>query len=142
MKKIKNNQSGLSLIEITVALLILMVAFMGLTQAFPLSQIIIKTAENSTKASYLAQDKLEELLALNYSNIPVGTIEAKQRLATSSTNYLYYFQRQTTVSYLDGNWQFSASDTGLKKISITVYYNNSISKKENFYSLTALASEH
>lgn len=134
-------QSGMSLIEIMVALLILMVAFIGLIQSFPFSQTMVKTAENSTKASYLAQNELERLLALNYNNIPLGEIEPKQRLAADPSNYLYYFQRQTTVNYLTGDWQDSISDTGLKKISITVYYTNSISKKENYYSLSALASQ-
>lgn len=133
--------AGMSLIEVMVALLILMVAFIGLIQSFPFSQTMVKTAENSTKASYLAQNELERLLALNYNNIPIGEIESKQRLAADPSNYLYYFQRQTTVSYLTGGWQDSASDTGLKKISITVYYTNSISKKENSYSLSALASQ-
>ncbi|MBI2459049.1 MAG: prepilin-type N-terminal cleavage/methylation domain-containing protein [Parcubacteria group bacterium] len=141
MLKNNLNNRGLSLIEIMVALLILMVAFISLIQSFPFSQTIVKTAENSTKASYLAQNELERLLALNYDNIPAGTIETKQRLAADPTNYLYYFQRQTIVNYLDSNWQASASDTGLKKISVTVYYTNSTAKKENSYSLSALASQ-
>lgn len=131
----------MSLIETMVALLILMVAFIGLIQSFPFSQSIVKTAENSTKAAYLAQNELEQLLALNYDDIPMGTIEVKQRLSADPTNYLYYFQRQTVVSYLDGNWQSSDSDTGMKKISITVYYTNSISKQENSYNISALASQ-
>lgn len=131
----------MSLIEIMVALLILMVAFISLVQVFPFSQTIVKTAENSTKASYLAQDKLEQLLALSYDNIPVGAVEAKQRLSADSASYLYYFQRQTMVSYLDGNWQTSASDLGMKKISVTVYYTNSISKQESAYAISALASQ-
>lgn len=131
----------MSLIETMVALLILMVAFISLIQSFPFSQTIVKTAENSTKASYLAQDKLEQLLALGYDNIPVGTVEAKQRLSADSADYLYFFQRQTTVSYLDGDWQASASDTGMKKISITVYYTNSISKTEKSYTISALSSQ-
>lgn len=131
----------MSLIEVMVALLILMVAFIGLVQSFPFSQTIVKTAENSTKAAYLAQSELEQLLALKYDDIPIGTVEAKHRLAADPADYLYYFQRQTTVSYLDGNWLTSVSDTGLKKIFVTVYYTNSISKKENYYSLSALASQ-
>lgn len=131
----------MSLIEVMVALLILMVAFVSLIQSFPFSLSIVKTAENSTKAAYLAQDELEQLLALNYDNIPTGTVEAKGRLSADSSNYLYYFQRQTTVSYLNSDWQESASDTGIKKISVTVYYTNSISKKESFYAISALASQ-
>ncbi len=141
MVKNNLNNRGMSLIEIMVALLILMVAFIGLIQAFPFSRTIVKTTENSTKASYLAQDELEQLLALSYENIPVGTVEAKQRLSADPTNYLYYFQRQTIVSYLDGNWQTSANDTGMKKISVTAYYSNSISRQENSYAISALASQ-
>ena len=131
----------MSLIETMVALLILMVAFISLIQSFPFSQSVVKTAENSTKAAYLAQNELEQLLALNYESVPVGTVEAKQRLSADSTNYLYYFQRQTTVNYLDSNWQSSASDTGMKKISVTVYYTHSISKKESSYNVSALISQ-
>lgn len=131
----------MSLIETMVALLILMVAFISLIQSFPFSQNMVKTAENSTKASYLAQNELEQLLALNYDNVPVGTIEAKQRLSGDSSNYLYDFQRDTTVNYLDSNWQISVSDTGIKKISVTVYYTDSISKKENSYTVSTLVSQ-
>ena len=131
----------MSLIETMVALLILMVAFVSIVQTFPFSQTIVKTAENSTKAAYLAQNEIEQLLALNYGNIPVGTIEVKQRLSADSADYLYYFQRQTTVSYVDGDLESSISDTGMKKISVTVYYTNSISKTENSYNISALASQ-
>jgi len=131
----------MSLVETMVALLILMVAFISLVQSFPFSQTMVKTAENSTKAAYLAQNELEQLLALNYDNIPVGTVEAKQRLSADPADYLYFFQRQTTVSYLDGDWLASSTDTGIKKISVIVYYTNSISKTENSYSISALASQ-
>ncbi|MBU0647148.1 prepilin-type N-terminal cleavage/methylation domain-containing protein [Patescibacteria group bacterium] len=136
-----NNNNGFSLIEIMIAFLILVIAFIGLIQAFPFSQIMIKTAENSSKASYLAQDKIEQLLSLGYDNVSIGTIETKQRLATSSTDYLYYFQRQTTVDYLDGNLQVSASSTGMKKISTTVYYTNNISKTEKSYNISTIISQ-
>jgi len=135
------NNYGLSLIEIMVSLMILTVAFLGLIQAFPFSQAINKTAENATKASYLAQDKIEQLQSLGYSGIVVGTIEAKQRLSADPSSYLYYFQRQTEVSYVDGDLQTAVSDTGMKKISTTIYYTNSISKTEKSYNITTLVSK-
>ncbi len=138
MVKNNLNNRGMSLIEIMVALLILMVAFIGLIQAFPFSRTIVKTAENSTKSSYLAQDELEQLLALSYENIPVGTVEAKQRLSADPTNDLYYFQRQTVVSYVDGNLQASGSDLGLKKITVTVYYSGDLLKNEKTYTTYSL----
>lgn len=137
----KANQRGMSLLEIMVALSILVVTFITLMQSFPLSLSINKTSENATKASYLAQAKLEELNSLGYNNISTGTIEAKHRLSEDSTNYLYYFQRQTTVSYVDGNLQTSGTDTGLKKIAITIYYTNSLSKTEKSYTTATLLSQ-
>lgn len=134
-------QSGLSLLEIMVALTILMVAFIALMQSFPLSLKINKTSENATKASYLAQAKLEELNSLGYDNIAAGVIEAKHRLSDDTANYLYYFQRQTEVNYVDGDLAESVSDTGLKKITVTVYYTNALSKTEKSYDTSTLISQ-
>jgi len=131
----------MSLLEIMVSMSILVITFIALMQSFPMALTINKTSENSTKASYLAQEKLEELNSLGYGNIAVGVIEAKHRLSDIQTDYLYYFQRQTAVSYVDGNLQDSASETGLKKISVTVYFTNALSKTEKNYSTVALISQ-
>jgi len=134
-------QSGLSLIEIMVALAILVVAFIGLVQSFPFGLSITKTAEGVTMASYLAQGKIEELLSLGYDNIETGTIEAKHRLSDDETNYLYFYQRQTEVSYVDGDLVESVEDVGMKKISVTVYYTSALSKTEKSYNISTLLSQ-
>ena len=140
-QKIFTSQIGMSLLEIMVSLSILALTFIALMQSFPTALTINKTSENSTKASYLAQEKLEELNSLGYNNIAVGAIEAKHRLSDTQGNYLYYFQRQTIVNYVDGDLQNSVSDTGLKKISVTVYYTNALSKTEKSYSTVTLMSQ-
>jgi len=144
--KIKNrlknfNQQGLSLIEMVVAIFILTLAFIALSQAFPTGLAINKRASNTTIASYLAQEKIEELHSLKYINIATGTIETKHRLATSSVNYLYYFQRETEVSCVDGNLDATTTDSGLKKLSATIYYTDSVSKTEREYNITTLISK-
>ncbi|NCQ16355.1 hypothetical protein GW814_01710 [Candidatus Falkowbacteria bacterium] len=141
MKTKFKNQLGMSLLEVMVAFSILTLTFTALMQSFPYSLTINKTSENAAKAAYLAQAKLEELNSLGYGNISTGTIEAKHRLADNPTDYLYYFQRQTTVSFVDGNLADSASDLGLKKISVTVYYSNALSKVEKEYSTVTLISQ-
>ena len=142
MKCFKNlNSQGLSLLEIIVALTIIFVAFLGLMQAFPFSLTINKTAENLTKAAFLAQAKIEQLRSLGYQDIDIGTIEEKHRLTENTGNYLYYFQRETTVNYVDGNLDDSITDLGIKKISTNVYYTNSLSKNEKVYNLTTLINE-
>ncbi|MDP2708674.1 MAG: hypothetical protein Q8O93_01305 [bacterium] len=135
------NRTGMTLLEVMVSFSILVVAFIALTQAFPLGLAINKTAENFTKASYLAQEKLEELNHLGYDNILTGTIEAKHRLADDQNDYLYYFQRQTSVDYVDENLQISAGDTGLKKILITVYFTNALFKSEKSHTTAALIGQ-
>jgi len=139
-KKLLNYQQGLSLIEIMVAFTILVIAFIGLTQSFPYGLSITKSAENITIASYLAQAKIEELYYSGYSNISTGVIEEKHRLSDDQTNYLYFYQRQTEVSYVDGDLSESIEDTGMKKISVTVYYLNALSKTEKSYNITTLIS--
>jgi hypothetical protein len=131
----------MSLLEVMVSFSILILVFVTLTQAFPLALTIIKTAENATKASYLAQAKLEELNSLGYGNIGIGTVEAKHRLSSDQANYLYYFQREAIINYVDGNLQASALDTGLKKITVTVYYGYALSKTERSYSTFALINQ-
>ncbi len=135
------NQRGLSLIEIIVSFSIIAFSFIALVQSFPLALNLNKTSENATKASYLAQEKIEQLYSLGYAGFSTGVIEAKARLSADPTNYLYNFQRQTTVDFVDGNLQISGSDTGMKKISVTVYYTNSFTRSEKGYLTTTLISQ-
>jgi Tfp pilus assembly protein PilV len=137
-KKFFDNQIGLSIIEIMVAFSILVVAFIGLVQSFPFGLSINKAAENATIASYLAQGKIEEMISLGYDNINVGVLEAKQRLSDNEDNYLYHYQRRIEVSYVDSNLDNSVSDTGMKKISVIIYYTNSLSKTEKNYRIETL----
>lgn len=123
----------MTLLEVMISFSILVLVFIALTIAFPLSSSINKTAENATKASYLAQAKIEELGLVGYDNIDTGTIEPKHRLSADQANYLYYFQRQTAVNYVNGNLEASAIDLGLKKITVTIYYTEAISKTEKIY---------
>ena len=131
---------GFTLIEIMVAILIIGSSYIGLLQSFPFSLSIIKTAENETIASYLAQEKLEDINQLDYTSIATGTIEVKHILGATGTP-LHAFERQTEVDYVDINIQDSATDQGLKKITTTVYFTNSINKTEDAYSIYALIAD-
>jgi len=121
-----------------VSFSILGVAFISLMQAFPTALNINKTAKNATNASYLAQAEIESLYSLGYDKIATGTIEIKHRLSADTKNYLYYFQRQTTVTNVNSNLQTVTNDSGLKKIYVTVYYTNSLSKTEKSYETSTL----
>ncbi|MEA1963477.1 MAG: hypothetical protein U9M94_04565 [Patescibacteria group bacterium] len=135
---LKNNQAGISLLELSIAIAILITSLLPLTQAFPYSSSIINSAKNDTTASYLAQEKIEEIISLGYENIGIDTIEARHSLGTATSSYLYIFERETVVNYVDADLQNSLTDTGLKKISATIYYNDKISNNEKTFTISTL----
>lgn len=117
-----SNKNGFTLIELIVAFSIIGIAFISLIQAFPYGLSISKEAENKAIASYLAQQKIEELLSLGYNNINIGTIENVSHLSSDQSDYLYLYGRTTNISYVDRNLSDSVIDRGMKKIITTIYY--------------------
>ncbi len=142
IKKKTKSQFGFSLIEIVVALAILSTAFLGLIKVFPLGIDMNTSAKNKTVASYLAQDKIENLYASGYDNIATGTIEAKHRISTSSDSYLYNYQRETVVDYIDGNLTATSGDSGMKRITTTVYYPEGANKAEQSFRVNTIISKN
>lgn len=136
-----DNTNGLSLIEIIVSLTILSVVFISIVTIYPFGLSITGAAENETISSFLAQRKLEQLKQKEYEEIDTGVIEEKHILSLDDTDYRYHYQRKTEVDYMDSDLSQTDSDTGLKKITTTIYYTNDISKKEDTYTMTTLINE-
>ena len=133
---------GFSLIETVVAISILTVAFIGLVQVFPMGTALNTSARQKTVASYLAQEKIEELYSRGYDNIATGTVESKHRLSSEKDSYLYDYQRKTAVENLDSDLSPVSSDTGLKKITTQVFYSGGLSKTEKDIEINTLISKH
>ncbi len=136
-----NNQNGLTLIEAAITIAVLLIGIIAIVQIFPLAFKVGKTAEEATVAVNLAQAKIEEMFYLDYDNIAIGTIEAKHRLSADSENPFYYYQRQTDAEYVDQNLNTALTDTGLKKITVTVYWYHPVLRYENSEALTILISQ-
>jgi len=99
------NSNGFTLIEILVALVILSISLLAL------AGLMVTTTKNNsfgshmTEAATLAQDKLEELRAVRWLDIPEGTGSDQKSGATG-------------ISYAR-NWDVTANGT-LKAITITI----------------------
>lgn len=128
------------MIEASVAIVILLIGLFAVIQFFPFSLEIIGDSNNRTIASNLALSQLEEIGSDTYSNISTGTIESKQRVSSDSDSYLYNYQRETTVSFIDSDFNPSATDIGLKKITVTVYWQSPVTKGEKSYSLESVVA--
>ena len=136
------NDKGFTLIEIIVSIAIITIAFFGVIGVFPYSLNVNERAQNLTGAVYLTQAGVEKSLSLGYETLGTGVVEAKVRLSSDPTNFLYPFYRQIVVSYVDTNLVDSVSDTGLKKIVVTVFWQNPLSAQEQQYTLTTLLSKN
>ena len=141
-KQFKEEIGGFSLVEVIVAMSILMIAFIGLVQSFPLGNSVNDSAQKKTSASYLAQEKIENLYSIGYDNIATGTIEAKHRLSSDKSDFLYKYQRETEVNYMDENLNVSSSDTGLKRITTRIYFLNTLTKEEENIIMNTLIGKH
>ena len=140
MSELRINPFGFSLVETLVAVAVLLIGILAISVAFPFALKVGQSAEQATIAANLAQAKIEETFQLGYDNLSVGTIEAKHRLAETSADPFYYYQRKTEVEYIDGNLNHSDTETEMKKITTTVYWYSSVVHAEKDVSLAIIIS--
>lgn len=113
--------------EVIVAIMVFAVGVLSVVEVFPLYRKMSRISEKSSIAVFLAQEQVENIFSQSYDNITAGQFEVKHAVATSGQFAQY--QRKTDVSYIDGNYQNSAADIGLKKVTTTVYWNEDGSEK-------------
>ena len=137
----KLNNKGLTLLEVIITITVIITGVLMLTKLFPIAFKVGESAKQSTVATNLAQAKLEEMFYLDYDNISIGTIEAKQRMSVDPANPFYNYQRETITEYIDQNLETSVVDTGMKKITVNSYWNSSLLSLEKSVQLTLIISE-
>lgn len=120
----KKNQHGFSFIEALFALLILSFGFVGILSLHSMMNGNTENDEMKLIASKLASERIEQILAskasLGYSSVNTGS-------ATDEVSYdSLSFQRQTSINYVDSSdlKTVSGSDTGFKRIDVTVNWSN------------------
>lgn len=107
--------AGFTLIEVLMALAVITIGLVIVLQVFPVGMNVERSNQLETQGALLAQEKIESLLGESYSDVAIGTV-LESALASPNEK----FSRNTAVSYVNANLQGSASDTGLKKIEVTV----------------------
>lgn len=128
------SQKGFSIAEVMVAVMIFSIGILSVVEVFPLYHKMSRLAEKSSTAVFLAQEKIEAIFSLPYSEITVGQYEIRHRIENDGrfSNY----ERKTDVSFVDGSYNNSNSDLGLKKITTTVYWNEAgLEKSEKLTTL-------
>lgn len=132
-----NKKNGFSIIEALVAIAILALGLLAVLGVFPLTLQVNKEGERLSLASVYARAKLEQVSELSYDDVTAGVFETRAKLSNDSADPAYYLERQTIVSYVNSDLQTSVSDTGFKKIEVTVFWTNQHGQ-DSFYILTTL----
>jgi Tfp pilus assembly protein PilV len=112
---------GFTLVEGLVAATILLVGILGIVQLFPAGFKVTKVSKEETTAANIAQAKMEQVISQTYTNI---VNQAQTRYTQDYTSPYYNYYVQIDVVYVDSNLNQSATDTGLKRITITVTWPN------------------
>jgi type II secretory pathway pseudopilin PulG len=145
LASLRSKETGFSLLETMVALMIVFVAAAGL---LPLGIVAFSTSENqghlSARASEYAQDKLEQLMALSYGDttsdtrvfpaLDIGgsglTIGGSVNLAAPVPMYVDYLDIDGALIpspngappngwYYQRVWQVTSPQANLKRITVT-----------------------
>lgn len=113
---------GFTLVEIIVAMTVVTIGVLAVINLFPRGLRLARESKETSVAINLTQEKIEELIAQNYDDIPTGIIEAKDRVDNNPSSQFYIYQRETQADYADSNLNTTAQDTELKKITVTVFW--------------------
>jgi type IV pilus assembly protein PilV len=111
-KKSMSGQKGFTLLEVMIAVFLLAVAIMGTAS---LTTSVIKgnsSSQTLTTATTLAKDKMEELKATDYTDLPAGPV-------TDYAKANGTVQTSATGSYYSRQWGAQVG-TNTKTITVTV----------------------
>ena len=114
-KSYETNDCGFTLMEVLITIVLLTVGLLGMAA---LTTGIIKGNKQSsrlTTATTLAQDKIEDVRRLGYSNMPYADIETTEDYNTITDYPL--FKRATSTDA-------DSPGTYMKTITITVYWDS------------------
>ena len=128
--------SGISLIEILIALAVLIVGAICIITFFPLGLESVKRSEHETIAVNLAQAKIEEIISTSYFDVSTGEI-AEPSLSSIDSDFSGY-SRTTLTYFVDSDLNISEQDLGLKKVDVTVsWFDNNATTSVNLITLIA-----
>lgn len=123
-RKVKKN---FTIIESLLAIFILTIGFVSVTQLFPIALRTEKDSEMATKATELGQAKVEDLISRSYDEVKCTASvppcdETENPVAEDNA-----FRRVTSIIYVNPQDNFAqpsptSTDTGIKKVDITLFW--------------------
>src|SRR3989344_5941949 len=133
-------KKGISLLEVTIALAILTIGVIYLMTVFPFGLNAARNSEQSTRAAFLAQAKIEEVISAIYGDVATG--QGREPSLAALDQDFAGFSRQTTANYVDEHLAASADDEGLKKVVVEVFWQDALKHATSSVSLITLIADY
>jgi prepilin-type N-terminal cleavage/methylation domain-containing protein len=139
------NRSGLSLIEVMIAVMVLSFAVATFAPLYPISMRMRSKGENVTRATTLAQQKIEQVRALPYTSLTFSRLQSNSVIDASPNSSPYSF---TTVDGLasklpqgTGTLTLSNPATDLTRVDVTITWGGLVQNGNNVTASTLIANK-
>jgi type II secretory pathway pseudopilin PulG len=122
---------GITLIETIIGLAILSFGILSIAAAFPLGLKTLDLNQRSNAALFLASNKIEEIKTIKYEDLETGTFIEGFGEISDFENY----KRETIVSCFRPQNDNCAEGGGIKKVKVTVNFNNQTNNQSTLTTL-------
>ena len=138
---------GFTIIEVLVGIFILAVGIIAVLNIFPLGLQMAISAQAASTASQLAQEKMEEMVSKQYSELSFYLGNNTEEYGSMAGFEKY--KRTTDISCVhrddlsgvDCSYDLINDPDPLKKIEITVFWKSSLGAAEQSVSLASLVTK-
>jgi len=124
-KKFRKFKKSFTIIEIVTAIGVFGIGVLGLAGFFAASTQIVRSASNMSVATNLASGFIDEEFAKSYDELLPGPGTRTQVSIDTPTAFYY----QIDISLIDDNLWASDTDIGLKKIDVSVFWQEGTGEK-------------
>lgn len=133
----ENKKTSFTLIELLISIFILTMGILAVLAIFPAGTKVGKATQTLIVATQLGQAKMEGVLSQSYSEISVGTTTE----GYGSISDFLSFKRVTKINHYDpANSTITDSESGIKEIEITMFWESSLGAPEKNTKIISLIS--
>jgi Tfp pilus assembly protein PilV len=139
------NRAGFTLFEVMMGVLLLSLTVTVFASLFPLSARLRTKSENVTRATTLAQQKIEQVRALSYADLEYDTLRVANVIDSSPDTAPFSFTQidglATKLPQGAGTLTISDPEPDLRQVSVTVTWGGVVANGNTITVSTLIANK-